>query len=94
LYECGNFLNDYEGIGGHVIFQGDLGLMYFVQIDPLTGRLLSLKMAPTHVRYFRVNYASSGEAAWLTEVLNREGKRFGTSIEIIDESRLRLLSMK
>jgi len=90
LYGCGDFLNDYEGIGGHEVFRGDLGLMYFARVDPLTGRLLSLDMTPTQVRHFRVNYASPGDAAWLAGVLNREGKRFGTSIEIVEENRLHL----
>jgi len=90
LYGCGDFLNDYEGIGGHEVFRGDLGLMYFARVDPLTGRLLSLDMTPTQIRHFRVNYASPGDAAWLAGFLNREGKRFGTSIEIVEENRLRL----
>ncbi len=29
LYGCGDFLNDYEGIGGHESYRGDLALMYF-----------------------------------------------------------------
>ena len=29
LYGCGDFLNDYEGIGGNEGFRGELGLMYF-----------------------------------------------------------------
>jgi poly-gamma-glutamate capsule biosynthesis protein CapA/YwtB (metallophosphatase superfamily) len=35
LYGCGDFLNDYEGIGGHKVFRGDLGLMYFARVKPL-----------------------------------------------------------
>jgi len=90
LYGCGDFLNDYEGIGGHEAFRSDLGLMYFARIDPLTGKLLSLDMTPTQVRHFRVNYASPGDAAWLAAILNREGEKFGTGVEIVDENRLRL----
>jgi len=90
LYGCGDLLNDYEGIGGHEDFRGDLGLMYFAQVDPATGRLLALDMIPTQVRRFRVNLASPVEAAWLAGVLNREGRKYGTSVEPSDEKRLRL----
>ena len=90
LYGCGDLLNDYEGIGGHEDFRGDLGLMYFAQVDPATGRLLSLDMMPTQVRHFCVNLASPVEAAWLAGVLNREGKKYGTSVKQIHDKRLRL----
>ncbi|MGZ3559670.1 MAG: CapA family protein, partial [Thermodesulfobacteriota bacterium] len=42
LYGCGDFLNDYEGIGGNEYYRADLGLMYFASIDPSTGRLIQL----------------------------------------------------
>jgi poly-gamma-glutamate synthesis protein (capsule biosynthesis protein) len=90
LYGCGDFLNDYEGIGGHEAFRGDLGLMYFVEIDPGTGKLLSLTMTPVQVRHFRLNYASPGDAAWLAMILNREGKNCGTGVTVFDRNRLRL----
>jgi poly-gamma-glutamate capsule biosynthesis protein CapA/YwtB (metallophosphatase superfamily) len=90
LYGCDDLLNDYEGIGGHDAFRGDLGLMYFAEIDPGTGKLLSLDITPTQVRHFRVNYASPGDAAWLASVLNREGKSYGTSVTTVEGNRLRL----
>ena len=33
IYGSGDFINDYEGIGGHEYFRGDLSLMYFVTFD-------------------------------------------------------------
>ncbi len=90
LYGCGDFLNDYEGIGGYEAFRGDLGLMYFAQIDPETGKLLSLTMTPAQVRHFRVNYSSQGDAAWIAMILNREGKSYGTGVTVVDGNRLRL----
>ncbi len=90
LYGCGDFLDDYEGIGGYEQFRGDLGLMYFAKLDPATGRLLALVMTPTQIRRFRVNRASPSDAAWLAAVLNREGKKFGTGVEILEGNRLRL----
>jgi len=34
LYGCGDFINDYEGIGSHKDYRGELSLMYFVAVDP------------------------------------------------------------
>jgi poly-gamma-glutamate capsule biosynthesis protein CapA/YwtB (metallophosphatase superfamily) len=80
LYGCGDFFNDYEGIGGYEDYRGDLGLMYFADVDPRTGWLLALQMIPTHVRRFRVNHASEVHSKWLEDILNREGRRFGTRV--------------
>lgn len=84
LYGCGDFLNDYEGIGGYEEFRDDLSLMYFVDMNPSTGRLLRLTMAPMQIRRFRLNRATAEDALWLKDTLNREGKRFGTRVELQD----------
>jgi poly-gamma-glutamate capsule biosynthesis protein CapA/YwtB (metallophosphatase superfamily) len=91
FYGCGDFLNDYEGIGRHKEFRGDLGLMYFVTVDHLSGKLVHLRMTPTHVRNLRVNRASRADALWLRDTLNREGALFGTRVELIQENGLTLL---
>lgn len=90
LYGCGDFITDYEGISGYEVFRGDLGLMYFAGVDPRTGALDSLRMAPTRVRRFRVNRADKEDALWLLELLNREGRKFGTRFELDEEDFLRL----
>lgn len=77
LYGCGDFFNDYEGIGGQEEYRGDLTLMYFPTIDPADGKLLQLDMVPLRIRNFRLNYVDENEAIWVNEVLNREGERFG-----------------
>lgn len=82
IYGCGDFLNDYEGISGYENFRDDLGLMYFVSADASTGRLLRLQMTPTRIRRFRVNRASGADVLWLRDTLNREGKKFGTRVEL------------
>jgi poly-gamma-glutamate synthesis protein (capsule biosynthesis protein) len=82
LYGSGDFLNDYEGISGHESFRGDLGLMYFVDVDPSTGKLLALKMTPTQTKRLRVNRSSKIDALWLRDILNREGEEFGTRVEL------------
>ncbi len=80
LYGCGDIINDYEGITGYEHFRGDLGLMYFADVEPRTGKLHALRMAPTQIRRFRVNHASKVDSRWLEALLNRDGKRFGTGV--------------
>lgn len=82
IYGCGDFLNDYEGIAGFEYYRSELGLMYFATADASTGRLISLQMAPTHIKRFRVNRASREDARWLRDVLNREGEIFGTQVDL------------
>jgi poly-gamma-glutamate synthesis protein (capsule biosynthesis protein) len=92
LYGCGDFLNDYEGIKGYESFRGDLGLMYFADVDPTAHRFLALRMVPTQIRRFRVNRASEIDSKWLEDLLNREGKRFGARITRSAENILMLES--
>ena len=79
-YGCGDLINDYEGIGGYEAFRADLALMYVVRVNPETGDLLQLKIAPLQIRNFRLNRASRDDAAWVGDVLNREGHKFGTRV--------------
>ena len=90
LYGCGDFLNDYEGIGSYDEFRGDLGLMYFADVEPSTGKLISLRMAPTQIKRFRVNRAARTDAEWLKTVLNREGEKLGTSVALNADGNLKL----
>jgi poly-gamma-glutamate synthesis protein (capsule biosynthesis protein) len=64
LYGCGDFLNDYEGIGGYEQYRGDLALMYFANMDSSSGNLQSLEITPTQTRHLRVNRASNEDAQW------------------------------
>lgn len=88
LYGCGDFLNDYEGITGYEEFRDDLGFMYLPTLEVQTGRLVELRLKPTHIRRFRVNRASAADAQWLKEVIGREGKAFGTRAEFDEEGDL------
>jgi poly-gamma-glutamate synthesis protein (capsule biosynthesis protein) len=90
LYGCGDFFNDYEGIGGYDEFRGDLSLMYFATLDPGSGQLEALRMIPTQVRRFRINRAGAADVRWLRERLNREGNPFGTRVEIASGQSLEL----
>jgi poly-gamma-glutamate synthesis protein (capsule biosynthesis protein) len=90
LYGCGDFLDDYEGITGYEEFRGDLGLLYTLTLNRTTGRLERLCMTPTRVSAFRVRRASEPGAEWLAATLNREGRRFRTSVERTPDGRLEL----
>jgi poly-gamma-glutamate synthesis protein (capsule biosynthesis protein) len=80
IYGCGDLIDDYEGISGYEAFRDDLGLMYFATLDSSTGELVNLQMVPTQIKRFRVQGASTVDLLWLRELLNREGKRFGTQV--------------
>lgn len=91
LYGCGDFLTDYEGIGGREHFRGDLNLMYFLNIDPGSGELRALTMIPTTLERFQVRRPSQEGEDWLAETLSREGRRLGTSVQIAGEGFLELV---
>lgn len=89
LYGAGDFLNDYEGIGGHESFRGDLTLMYFPVLDE-SGTLVSFEMTPMRIRRFRLERASEEETGWLADMLDRESRELGVRVEKTPERRLAL----
>ena len=90
IYGCGDFINDYEGIGGNEEYRGELSLMYFVRMEPVTGTLSALTMVPTRMKQFRIQRASQAETEWLRATLEWEGKKFGTRVELAADATLSL----
>ena len=82
IYGCGDFLSDYEGITGNEQYRDDLGLMYFISMDPKTGKLMQINLVPTQIRRFKLNKASQADRQWLADVLNREGKHFNSEVTL------------
>lgn len=82
IYGAGDFLNDYEGIEGNESYRDDLTLMYFPTLDSRTGRLTRLQMVPLQIFKFSLRRASAADAAWLSEVLNRESSQLGTKVRL------------
>lgn len=80
LYGCGDFLDDYEGIAGHETCRGDLGLMYFPELERPSGRLLALELVPTRIRPLRLERPDAGDRRWILERLRRECRCFGGTI--------------
>ncbi len=70
LYGCGDFINDYEGIGGHQGYRDDLRLMYFPTCDLNTGRLVNLTVVPLQMFRFRLRRAGKADTRWLAATLN------------------------
>lgn len=81
LYGCGDLIDDYEGITGHEHYRDDLRLLYFPSVDPESGRLTELRMAPMRARRMRLGPAPAEDADWLCGILSRIGRGFGTQVE-------------
>jgi poly-gamma-glutamate synthesis protein (capsule biosynthesis protein) len=77
LYGCGDFLNDYEGIGGYEGFRAELVPMYFATLKTVTGELQELELLPLRIRRFRLERASEADADWLVRRLDEEYSDFG-----------------
>jgi len=90
LYGCGDFLNDYEGIGGYEQYRGDLVLMYFPALEPVTRRLRALRMVPMRVRRMKMNRASASEASWLQARVSRASSDFGSDVDLLADGSLAL----
>jgi poly-gamma-glutamate synthesis protein (capsule biosynthesis protein) len=88
IYGCGDFINDYEGIGGLEEYRGDLALMYFITMDPQNGNLMELHISPMQIRNLQLNRVSPTDATWLKEILSREGKALGTRVKIQKDNSL------
>jgi poly-gamma-glutamate synthesis protein (capsule biosynthesis protein) len=91
LYGCGDLINDYEGIGGYEEFRDDLTLMYFPRVSAFDGKLETLDMVPFRIRKMRLQRASTGDAEWLAETLNREAVNVDTRVEACPDASLRLV---
>jgi poly-gamma-glutamate synthesis protein (capsule biosynthesis protein) len=90
LYGCGDFLDDYEGIGGYEEFRSDLRLMYLVRVDPRQGRLVEARLVPMQARRFRLHRASAADAAWLRDLLDTLGAPFGTRVRLEGDNSMTL----
>ena len=90
LHGCGDLITDYEGIGGREEFRGELGLLYFPVLEAGSGQLVRLRMTPTRMHRFRLGRADPADLSWLREVLDREGRRFGTGVERLPDGTLEL----
>lgn len=90
LYGCGDFLNDYEGIQGYEDYRGDLTLMYFAEINPTSGDLVTIEIVPLQIRKFSLIRPSGLDIDWVKQILDRESRGFGTRVTVLSPGRLAL----
>jgi poly-gamma-glutamate capsule biosynthesis protein CapA/YwtB (metallophosphatase superfamily) len=90
LYGCGDLVDDYEGISGHQQYRDDLRLLYFPRLDPTSGELVELRMAPLQARQMRLHRASDSDARWLRKTLDKVSRRFGSRIDLRSDGLLTL----
>ena len=90
LYGCGDLVDDYEGIGGHDQYRHDLRLLYLLRLHPTSGELVELHMAPLQARQMRLHRASHRDARWLSTVLDKVSRHFGSRIDLGSDGLLRL----
>lgn len=89
LYGCGDFLNDYEGIGGNEEFRPDLALLYKVSIVTGSRRQADVSLLPLRLRQMRLNHARDSDARWLCTRLHEQSAAFGTTVQLGDDNSLR-----
>ncbi|MDZ7676920.1 MAG: CapA family protein [Acidimicrobiales bacterium] len=90
LYGCGDLLTDYEGIGGHGEYRGDLGALYVASVEPASGLLQDLTLVPSKVERFQLTRPSVDDIEWLATTLTREGSALGTAVGVGSDGRLHL----
>jgi poly-gamma-glutamate capsule biosynthesis protein CapA/YwtB (metallophosphatase superfamily) len=91
LYGCGDFLNDYEGIGGYERFRSDLTLMYLATLDPADGSLLDLRLVPMQVKRFRLDRTQSNDTHWLCSLMDGLGAPFDVRVRLQDDNTMSLV---
>ncbi|MGI5349212.1 CapA family protein [Streptomyces sp. CA-250714] len=81
LYGCGDFIDDYEGIGGYGAYRDDLRLLYMVTLDTGTGLTAEVRLFPFQARRVRLLPASPADTEWLRVTLDRVSAPFGARVE-------------
>jgi poly-gamma-glutamate synthesis protein (capsule biosynthesis protein) len=90
LYGCGDFVTDYEGIGGYEAYRPDLAIAYFASLEAKSGRLDRLEMVAFKSRRFRLERVEREDAAAALSILNREGEHLGTRFELTTRGSIEL----
>ena len=85
IYGCGDFVNDYEGIGGREDFRPWLSPMYFVTFDHSSGRVERVELEIMRMRRFQLIKASALDRRWLAARLNKYSEEFATCVETTNE---------
>ena len=81
LYGCGDFLTDYEGIGGHRGFRPWIAPAWLATANRSTGRFEHVDVLPLTVKRFRLGPASKRDLRWVGDTLEKRADEFGVRIE-------------
>lgn len=84
LYGAGDFINDYEGIGGHERYRPDLTAGYFVDVDEADAGVTHVLAVPFRLRKLRLGRASPADTEWLTETLEAASPSGGVTCRAVD----------
>ncbi|MDF1522605.1 MAG: CapA family protein [Trueperaceae bacterium] len=87
LYGSGDLINDYEGIGGHDRYRGDLSLLVLPSLAS-DGALAALELVPMRTRRFRLERAPHADARWLARRLDEASRAFGTHVRLTGDAAL------
>lgn len=79
LYGCGDFVNDYEGIGGYEHYRDDLRPLYRVRLAA-DGSVGAVELVVLRSRRLRLERATGADVRWLAETLDRESRRYGARV--------------
>jgi poly-gamma-glutamate capsule biosynthesis protein CapA/YwtB (metallophosphatase superfamily) len=82
LYGCGDFVDDYEGIGRYEEYRDDLRLMYFASLDQNSGTLTGLRMVALQARKMRLHHASPADSTQLQTILDQISRPFATRVDL------------
>jgi poly-gamma-glutamate synthesis protein (capsule biosynthesis protein) len=88
LYGCGDFIDDYEGIGAHREFRDDLRLLHLARVDAGTGRLTGLRMVPLQARRLGLVRPGTEDVHWLRATLDRVSRPFGVRVALAPDGTL------
>jgi poly-gamma-glutamate capsule biosynthesis protein CapA/YwtB (metallophosphatase superfamily) len=92
LYGCGDFIDDYEGIGSPEEYRDDLRLLYFATLEQATGSLVRLRMVPMQARQLRLRHTSAEDTEQLRDLLSGISNRFGSRVELAGGGILELVT--
>jgi poly-gamma-glutamate synthesis protein (capsule biosynthesis protein) len=93
LYGCGDFIDDYEGIGGHDRYRDDLRLGYLATVETATGRLVSLRILPWQAHRMSLRRVSARDASWLRSTLDDISRPFGVRFDLAGDGTLAATSV-
>jgi poly-gamma-glutamate capsule biosynthesis protein CapA/YwtB (metallophosphatase superfamily) len=88
LYGCGDFIDDYEGIGGYEGFRDDLRLLCLASVVQDTGTLDALRMVPMRASKMRLRHASTRDSEWLRKLIETISSPFGIQVSRMPDGAL------